>query len=151
MMKMDSIDLSMPQKRTVRGYELTRATLGVFLQAIRRAEGFPAEMLNLLFPGMSLPEILLLLKDCNSEAMGQILSRALVVVPEQAISMIADITGIPEERLTNDPAIGLDGLAELLSVWYEVNRIENFTQTAADLLQKIRSRQKGRPDTGSKA
>ena len=36
MTKQDSIDLSLPQSVTVRGYEIKRAALGAYLQALKQ-------------------------------------------------------------------------------------------------------------------
>jgi len=147
MTKTDSLDLSLPESREVRGCEISRAPLGVFLRAMKQLQAFPAQLLSAVFPGMSLQEILTVLKTGNTETMGEILFRACAVAPEQAIKLVGAVTGIPAEKLEDDPKIGLDGLAEIVTAWVEVNRIENFTQAATGLLQRFRA-QKG-TSTGS--
>ena len=42
------------------------------------------------------------------------------------------------KELLENSAIGLDGLAELMTAWMEVNGIENFMQTAGALAIRVR-------------
>ncbi len=150
MSKTDSIGLSLPQSQTVRGYEIHRAPLGTFLQTVKQLQDFPEQMMKSLFPGMDLQAILLALKTSDSDFLGKLIVRALSIVPEQALKLIAKLTDIPETKLKSDPQIGIDGLAEIVLAWFEVNQIENFMRTASGLLAKTKALVAKEANTGSK-
>ncbi len=133
-----TIRLSLPVPRTVRGYEIRRMPLGVFLQAMTQLQDFPQKAIGAMFPNQGLDEILLSLKNCDSAMIGQLLVRALTVVPQEAMTLLAKLTLIPQQQLLDDEAIGLDGLAEILDSWLEVNQIENFISAARQLLAKAK-------------
>ena len=139
---MNRVESSTSQGCTVRGCEINRAPLGVFLQALKQVQDSPARLLEAAFPQMDLREILLALKSCDTEMIGQIFTRMMMIVPEQAIKLAAKLTMVPENKLKSDPDIGLDGLAEIMTAWFEVNRIESFLEDARGLYQKLRA-QKG--------
>jgi len=149
MPKINSFDLSMPQSRTVRGYEIKRMPLGAFLQAVKMVEDFPPQMLEKVFPQMSLPEILLTMKSGDAGIRRQAFLRALMTVPGHAVTLITQLTMIPEDELKGDANIGLDGLAEIADAWYEVNRIESFFACALGLYQKLRAQTASTTTTGS--
>ena len=148
MANIDSLDLSLPESRKVCGYEITRAPLGAFLRAMKQLQDFPAQLAEAVFPGMDLQDVLLALKTGNTGIMSRILIRACTVAPEHALKLIAELTGIPMERLENDPQISLDGLGEIVEAWVEVNRLVNFMQAATGLLQKFRAQKEMGGSTG---
>jgi hypothetical protein len=149
MSKVNSFNLSMPQSCTVRGCEIKRAPLGAFLQALKLVEDFPPQMMEAVFPQMSLREIVLMMKSGSQDMLWQIFTRALMIVPDQAVKLIAQLTMIPESKLNNDPNIGADGIVEIVNAWYEVNRIESFFVNALGLYQKLRALTKSPMNTGS--
>lgn len=139
MRKQDSISQSLPGKKMVRGYEMRRAPLGAFLQAMKQLQDFPAMLMESVFQGQSVDEILLSLKTADSKLLITIFTRALAVAPEQLLTLIADLSGISQSELKDDPNIGLDGLVEIIAAWMEVNDIENFTRTASGLWAKAKA------------
>lgn len=136
---MESINLSLPQSRNVRGYEISRAPLGAFLQAIKQLQDFPELLMRSLFPDMNLQEILLALKTSDADFLGQAFVRILSIAPEQALRLIARLTGVPENKLKSDPDIGVDGLMDIVVAWYEVNQIENFMRAARSLWTRTKA------------
>lgn len=136
--KKNSVSLSLPEAHTVRGYQIKRMPIGVFLQAMRGLQDFPAKALDGIFPGMRLEEILASLKVCDTALIGQMIVRALGVVPDEAVALLANITGIPAKDLLTDENIGLDGLLEIIDAWIEVNGLENFMNAARALLAKVK-------------
>ena len=138
-MDKDSIGLSLPQSVTVRGYEIKRAPLGAYLQALKQLQSFPKEVTAALFPGQNADQVLVALKHLNSDALLALVARALTVVPDRALALVAKLAGIPLNRLTNDANIGLDGLMEIVTAWMELNGIENFTRAARQLMEKLRA------------
>ena len=133
-------NLSLPHCRKVRGYEIKRMPLGVYMAAMQKLETFPQDALQILFPGMSPDAILKQLKTIDTAMLGQIAMRAFSALPKYAAGVLEELTGIPEERLVNDPEIGLDGFVEIIDAWLEVNNIENFISTVRSLTGKAKAR-----------
>ncbi|HPJ01773.1 MAG TPA: hypothetical protein PKU80_02905 [Candidatus Limiplasma sp.] len=134
---MNSIDVSLPRSVTVRGQVIRRMPLGRYLQAIRMLEGFPREVAMRLVPDGTIAAALEALKTLDREKLLDLLLKALTVVPEQMVGLIAALTEIPEDTLWNDPQIGADGLLEIVDAFLEVNAAENFIRAAGRLRQHI--------------
>ncbi len=134
---MNSIDISLPRSVTVRGQEIKRMPLGRYLQAIRTLESFPREVAAKLVPEGDVSKVLETLKTLDRAKLVALALKALTVVPEQTVKLIAVLTEIPEDTLLNDAQIGADGLLEIVSVFLEVNAAENFIRAAGRLRQTI--------------
>ena len=87
------------------------------------------------------------LKHISSDTLLALVARALTVVPDRALALVAKLTGIPLNRLNNDANIGLDGLMEIVTAWMELNGIENFMRAARQLMDKAKA---SAASTGSK-
>ena len=72
--------------------------------------------------------------------------RALTVLPEKSVSLFAELMGLDEHALTDDPNVGLGGLLEMIEAWMEVNNLENFIIAARTLARRVRA---GMTGTGS--
>lgn len=136
-MKSDSLRLSLPRHKTVRGYRVTRAPLGRFLSALSLLGDFPQELMQSLMPGGDIRELLLSVRHCNAKLLWQLLGRALKVAPEQTLRLVAALADISWESLLNDPDMGLDGLCELVLAWWEVNNLDGFFAKAGALRTRI--------------
>ncbi len=134
---MNSIDVSLPRSITVRGQEITKMPLGRYLQAIRLLESFPRQVAEALIPDTDVSAFLETLKTMDRAKLLDLALKALTVVPEQTVKLIAVLTEIPEETLLSDAAIGADGLLDIVNAWLEVNMAENFTQAARRLRSHI--------------
>ncbi len=139
-----SIDLSLPAARTVRGYEIGRMPIGRFLAAARRIDGLPQEVLRRLFPGAQ--DAARALASLDREGLIALCARALTVLPDEAVTVFAELAGLDEQALRDDPNVGLDGLMEMIGAWMEVNNLENFMSAARALWQRARA---GRTGAGS--
>lgn len=136
---MDSISLSLPVARNVRGYMIRRMPLGAYLQAIQTIKDFPRDIAARMIPEGDLGTLLEQLKHVDRNMMIDLLLKAVAVVPEQMFALIARLTGIPQKKLLTDEAIGADGLAEILDAWLEVNGAENFLRAASHAGQTIKT------------
>ena len=130
---------SLPEERAVRGYTIRRMPIGRFIKAIQTLQGVPETILGTLFPDDDLSGISERLRTLDKAGLMQLFARALAALPETALALISELTDIPLDRLTDDPAIGLDGLMEIANAWLEVNRIENFFAAASALMQKSKA------------
>lgn len=139
-----SVELSLPAARTVRGYEIGRMPIGRFLRAARRIDGLPREVLARLFPEAE--DAARALASLDREGLIALCARALAVLPDEAVTVFAELAGLDEQALRDDPNVGLDGLMEMIGAWMEVNNLENFMSAARALWQRARA---GRTGGGS--
>ena len=140
-----SVDLSLPKARKVRGYTIERMPIGRFLAAARRMDEVPGEVLAALFPEGDIGKVLATL---DRTGMMTLCVRALAVLPKKTVSLFAELTGLDERSLTDDPGVGLDGLLEMIEAWMEVNNLENFIITARTLTRRVRAVMKGTGSNG---
>lgn len=139
-----TVELSLPQSRTVRGYEMRRLPIGAFLRALDALEHAPDTLMAACFPGMSAAQAWAQLRTLDAQALLGALMRAAAAAPREAVRLISALTGAPEEALIEDPAVGLDGLAEMLLALWELNRMENFIKAARALTDRARAALDGR-------
>jgi len=153
MLTKNTAALSLPQNRTVRGYEVKRLALGGYLRAIDLLQGFPTDLMEACFPGDGLKEILEKLKRLDAALLESVLGGALLTASEMVIRLAAELTGIDEQALRGDPDVGLDGLVEILTAWAEVNSIADFMPAVRRLIGKMRAAvgSSPKPNTGSSA
>jgi hypothetical protein len=111
---------------TVRGYKLERLPLGGYLNAIERLQELPGGLLQACFPGAKLDDIFDKLKNLDEKTLTELVGNAMTAAPQYAIKALAELTGIPEEKLLRDQQIGLDGLAEIVEAFWKLNGLENF-------------------------
>ena len=133
----NSVNMSIPTSRKVRGYEIKRMPIGQFLVATRMLGELPGTLINTLFPDAD--NALEQLKSLTKDGLQSLALRAFMVIPEEAVRIFSELSGIPEGDLVEDPNVGLDGLMEMAEAWLEVNGIENFMQTARELWAKVRA------------
>lgn len=111
----------------VRGYTLQRLPLESYLSAVERLKDLPGGLLEACFPGMTLSGILNDLKQIDEKTLTRLAGSAFTVAPQYIIRLIAELTNIPEEQLWKDQQIGLDGLAEIVEAFWQLNGLGNFT------------------------
>ena len=131
--------LSLPGTRKVRGYEIKRLPLGGYVAALQKLQDLPQNAMTLMFPGLGLDAVIEQLKSVTTESIVEITVRMVSVLPKQAASLLAALTDIPEDALLNDPAVGLDGLAEIAEAWLDINNIGNFITAARGIREKLRT------------
>ena len=104
----------------------------------------PQEVLRRLFPGAQ--DAARALASLDREGLIALCARALTVLPDEAVRVFAELAGLDEQALRDDPNVGLDGLMEMIGAWMEVNNLENFMSAARALWQRARA---GRTGAGS--
>lgn len=137
-MAMNLLKKSLPAERKVCGYTIKKMPLGAYLTAVERIKGFPAGLMNALFPGMTLADMLDWLKGLDEARLTQLLGTVLTTVPAQGIELIADLTGIPAQQLLEDDSIGLSGLMQIVKAFTEVNELESFFAEIRSLIAKFK-------------
>lgn len=133
-----SAALSVKCSETVRGYEVKRLPLGEYLRVVEALREAPTTVMRVCFPQMDMAQMLDRLKRIDAQGLTQLMLQAMDVVPDEVIKLISLISGIPADALYADPAIGLDGVAEILEAAWRLNGIENFTRAARQMAAKLR-------------
>lgn len=148
-----TVALSVPKAKKVRGCAIERLPLGGYLRAIRALQDFPDDLVAACFPGQDLGGILAQFRELDKDKLLSMIGNALLAAPKHFIHFAAELTGIDEEMLLNDPEIGLDGLLEILVAWAEVNKLGDFLPAVRKLTGKIRmaTGSSRKPNTGSNA
>ena len=138
MREKSSAALSVKMSETVRGYEVKRLPLGEYLRTMEALRDMPQTVMRVCFPEMDGAQMLQSLTRIDAKGLAQLVLRAMDVVPDEAIRLLSILTGVPEDAIFADPAIGLDGAAELAEAFWRLNGMENFTAAAARLAANIR-------------
>jgi len=139
----NTVALSIPQRKTVRGYEIERQALGRYLEASQALQSLPDDLLKTCFPGQSLSAIWAQLKTMNGGMLQAMIGNALLTAPKHVFAVVSILTGIGEDALREDANIGLDGLLEILAAWVEVNNLGDFPNAVRKLIGKARTADKG--------
>ena len=138
-MNRDSAALSLKESEMVRGYEIRRLPLGEYLRALDALRQAPRTLLAACFPGEDAAQVLAHLAKIDADGLGELMLRAMAVVPGEAVRLIAQLTGVPEEKLLGDPQIGLDGVAQMMEAFWRINGLGNFTQAARRAAAAVRA------------
>lgn len=142
-----SSQLSIQSEKLVRGYAVKRLPLGEYLRALDALREAPETVLSAVFPGMEAMDVLSLLRKIDKNALSGLMLNAMTVIPSEAVKLLSVLTGVPMDALMNDPQIGLDGAAEMLEAFWELNGIENFIRAAERMAAQVKQL---RAKTGSK-
>lgn len=142
-----SSQLSIQSEKLVRGYAVKRLPLGEYLRALDALREAPETVLSAVFPGMEAMDVLALLRKIDKNAISGLMLNAMTVIPSEAVKLLSVLTGVPMDALLTDPQIGLDGAAEMLEAFWELNGIENFIRAAGRMAAQVKQL---RAKTGSK-
>lgn len=134
-----SAALSLKKSEMVRGYEIKRLPLGEYLRVFEELREMPDTIMKVCFPEMDMAQMLAELRGIDPAGLTGLMLRALEVVPDEAIALLSVMTGIRADVLYADPAIGLDGAAELLEAVWRINGVENFIAAARRMAARVRS------------
>jgi len=131
--------LSLPQSKTVRGYEVKRLALGGYLQAIHTLNTLPSDLLEACFPGKSVGEALSQLMGADGSMFYKLAAGLWQTAPAHLLHAASALTGIPQDILEADITIGLDGIIDILQAWVEINNLQDFTQAVRKLVAGFRA------------
>ena len=119
----NSVKLSSGKSKIVCGYEIKQMPVGAYLKALEKIESFPTDFLETFFPGKSFDDVLGELSQIDKDGVQSIISGVFLKAPEYVIALIAELSGIDNQVLLNNPDIGLHGLLEIVDAMIEVNRL----------------------------
>lgn len=136
---------SLPGSRLAYGCEIKKLPLGAYLEALEKIQNLPVDLLTGCFPGKSLDEILLALKTLDERALVQLVTGAIGTGAPYLLSLVSHFSGVPEDKLRDDPDIGLTGLVDIVRAVWEVNELGNVVAAVRQVLPEKKT------STGSKA
>ncbi len=139
MSEKSTANLSLPQSKNVRGYEIKRLPLGKMIKAAEMLQDIPGGLMQACFPGAGAGEILTRLKSIDKDLLLDVVAKAAVAAPSYIVRVVSQLTEIEERALLEDEQVGMDGLAEIAQAWVEVNNIEGFTGAVRGLREMIRT------------
>lgn len=150
MFKKRTIDLSLQDSITVRGYEIKRAPVGQFLKAMQKLENIPTELVAEIFNTSNLQSIIKGMSEITSDGIASLAMKAFGVIPEKMIDVFAELAELDKEKILNDRSLGIEGMLELIKAWIDINGVVNFTRGVADLIKKVKVESSQRQNTGYK-
>ena len=122
----ESVELSTGRYKDVCGYRVHKMHLGAWLKATKRLAGLSKELLAAIFPGKSLDVVLNELSGIDTDGFFVLVSTAIDRCSELVIELVAEISGIPQAELLDNPDIGLNGLMKIIKACIEVNELGEF-------------------------
>jgi len=134
----NSVQRSLKRSETVRGYTVRRLPLGEYLAALDALSDLPETVVEALFEEEDVAQALARLRHMDTSGVVRLMLRLLTVAPQEAVRVLALLTGVPQEALLTDPTIGLDGAAEMLEAFLRLNGLENFTRAVGRVAAQVK-------------
>ena len=134
----DKTRLSVPKHKKVCGYEIRKMPIGRYLEAIDQISAFPDELIGACFPDMEFKEIVQRLTAFDDKLLRVCLANVFTAAPRHVVGFVATLTGIDSDKLINDENIGLDGLADIIDAFIEVNNLGKFLAGLTEIRLKLR-------------
>ncbi len=133
----DKTALSLGKAKKVRGVTVRKMHIGAYLHAINRLQSLPEDLLKICFPGQTFAEITASFLKMTEDRLISFLCTAFTAFPSYVVSFISDLTGVDEQMLLTDPEIGLNGLAEIIAAFIEVNELGEFAGAIRRLIPRL--------------
>lgn len=126
---------SLPQAVKVCGgkYEIKKMPVGAFFDALETIQTAPAEIMKAIWPGQTLDGILADLKTLDEQMLVRLVTGAIGTAAPMLLAMLSELSGIPEEALREDPAIGPSGIVEIVKAIWQLNDLGNVGAALGNL------------------
>lgn len=126
---------SLPQTVKVCGgkYEIKKMPWGAFLNALEAIETAPGAIMQAIWPGKKVDDILNEMKSLDEQMLVRLITGALGTAAPMLLAMLAELSGIPEDALRDDPAIGPAGLVEIVKAVWSINDLGNVGAALSEL------------------
>jgi len=142
-----SANISMPKPKLVHGIEVKKVPIGVYLDAMGELEGLPMEILQELFPGKNMTEVIAQLMTLTDAGLANVIMRLLKVAPEYIITVLAKILGVDKARIRD--GLTPKEVCDVAKEYWKMNDMTDFFANVSGLilpmLEKLPT-----PNTGSK-
>ncbi len=149
MSKDKSLKMSLDRPKTLYGVKIEKLPVGRYLDAMRSITDPINTILETMYPGKNLDEIM---ESFGKTASGDFRKNILDMIlsaPTAMCEIIGTVLGIPTERLTGEgeDALSLNELIEILIAFWDKNDLSGFFARGRILIQRMTARQQA---TGSK-
>ena len=141
-----SFRTSVPKSKTLYGVEIKKVPIGRYLDVLEGNEGLPAELLEKLFPGKDIQNVLDFFIRLDKDGLSEFLSRALTVLPRELLRLLSELYDIDEGRLLDsrcaDPITPFE-LTEIIKSFWELNDMSAFFKTVLAVIPGLTARKTG--------
>ena len=148
MSKDKSLKMSLDRPKTLYGVKIEKLPVGRYLDAMRSITDPVNTILETMYPGKSMSEIMEQLSGTSPGDFRKNILNVLLAAPTAMCEIIGTVLKIPAERLTGEgeDALSLNELVEVLLAFWEKNDLSDFFANGRTLIQRMTARQ---PATGS--
>ncbi len=129
--------LSLAQSKKVCGYTIKKMPIGAYLSALEKLRGLPTELMDSVFPGMDVFGVVARLSRITNRELENLLDGLLVIAPAYLLEFIAELTGIPVERLRDDENVGAAGLVDIVNAFIEVNGLGKLRAGVMEIVKNM--------------
>ena len=130
-----SLGISLPGTRRVHGVEIKKTPTRKYLEAMKKLEEMPMQMLEDLFPGQSVQDVFRSFASADKNSIAPLLAKVLTVAPEYVITVLCEITGLDVGRAMDE--LTPMELAEVFMAWWRVNDLSDFFEIARVGIKKF--------------
>lgn len=131
--KEKSLKVSLPKAKTVHGIEIKKVPIGVYLNAMSELEELPGQIINTLFPGKTITDILAEFTTITDDKIIAVALRLLGVVPEQIIKALALILGVDKDEIIN--RLTPKELCDVIQEYWKMNDMTDFFGVVSGLIK----------------
>ena len=132
----NSVKKSVQKQKTVHGVVVRRLPIGDYLAAVESIREFPENILNRLFPDLSIEEAFLHLKHLRTDTLLKIVGRGASAVPDELLGFFSTLLGIPVEMLRDE--MTPSEFADVLYEFWRINDLSNFFQRVKGVVSVLR-------------
>ena len=132
--KNDSVNISLPKPKIVHGVEVKKVPIGKYLAAMRELEDLPEAIMNDMFPGKTIQDVMASFTTADEKTIYSLIGRALVVLPTHVIDALALILDIDRDVILQKltPA----ELCDIVKEFWALNDMTDFFGAVSGLLKK---------------
>ena len=134
-----SLRMSAPLEKTLHGVKIRKLPVGQYIKVMRTLDELPQIIAEKILPESSAGDLFAVLKNLNRDSLVFLFGKLLTVIPEELMKLISELLDIPLERLlgTDENALGLSELIEILLAFWEANDMTDFFANARRLAKTV--------------
>lgn len=136
-----SLKISAPKEKILHGVKIYKLPIAKYIKFLQTAEELPQLLVGKMFPDEDVTGIAQYLKDLDREKLPELLTKLMAVVPNEIMTLLSELLGIPIERLTENipEALSLSELLEIVLAFWELNDMSGFFMNARRLAGKVKA------------
>ena len=131
--KNKSTNITLPKERVVHGIEVKKVPVGKYLSAMRELEELPGAIVNELFPGKKISDIMSELTALTEESLIRILPRLFMIAPEYVVSTISLILDVDKDVIKN--TLTPKEFCDVVKEFWAMNDMTDFFETVSGLIK----------------